>query len=229
MEKQQNNMWNKIKNILPKIYIVWFVVSLLIVFGAGKFSNDNITHIILLIILILSLYVFKFLKPKNPGRFFIVSCVILASLGEGTYMISKPVRDYLIITKDSTVAQFFHNYAIDLILTVPIYILIFSLIWALINKYKYSKWEYIFFMALGQAMGDGNSFFLLNPGMLLFVPFIMLNYHAMNVAPFLSIQNSLIDKQRSDSNWKYPVTVITIIFTYFVGGTFIGLLSQFIK
>jgi hypothetical protein len=141
-------------------------------------------------------------------------------------MISKPVLDNLIIKKGATFGLFIHNYAIDLALTIPVYFLIFWVMWTLINKFKYTKWEYIFLMALGQAIGDGSSFFFLNPGLLLLIPFIMLNYHAMNVAPYLQIKDSLESKERSNSKWKYPITIFAIWATYFIGGTMIKIVAK---
>ncbi len=220
-------MLAKIKNnIFPIIYLLWLIFTVLITFSVSKLSNDNITHIVILIILVLSLFAFKLFKPKNPKRFFIISSVILATLCEGAYMISKPVRESLIITKNSTFIEFIQNYAIDLTFTVPAYILIFFVIWKLINKYNYSTFEYIFLMAFGQALGDGNAFFFANPFMLVFIPYIMLNYHAMNIFPYLKIRDFLKDIPKSNSKWKYPVTVLSLFVTYIFAGGIIHIVAK---
>lgn len=212
--------------IFPKIYLTWASVVILIVFLKGGWSNDNITHVLILVFLVLSLFAFKLFNPKNPKFFFIFSGVVLAAFGEGAYMISKPVLDSLLISRDVTFGQFMYNFLIDLGLTMPVYIVIFYVIWWLINKFNFSRWEYVFFFALGQALGDGSSFFFLNPFLVLFIPFIMLNYHAMNVAPFLTVENHLVSKSRSDSKWKYFIAVGLIWLTYFLGGTYIKIIAN---
>lgn len=205
-----------------KIYLIWAVISISLVFWNGILSNDNITHIIILAILLFSLRILKNFHPQNPQKFFIVSGVILASLVEGAYMITKPVLPSLTVSLEKfNIGVFIKNYSIDLFLTVPIYILIFWVIWRLINRYNYTKWEYIILFAVGQAIGDGSGFFLVNPLGLLFLPYVMINYHAMNVAPYLAIQSSVADKPKINSKWKYITTVLALFITYLIGGTII--------
>lgn len=218
-------MKDKLSKILPGLYVTWVVFVLVVTFMRDKFSPDNITHIVILIELFGSLLLFRLFRPAHPKRFFIMSGVFLAAIGEGAYMISKPVLDNLLVTLPISWPVFFHNYFIDLALTLPVYVLIFWVIWKLINYFHYSKWEYIFLMALGQSIGDGSSFFFLNPFLLLFIPYIMINYHAMNLAPYLRIQHYLLNKPRSNSLWKYPLTVIILYITYFIGGTCIKIVT----
>lgn len=222
-------MKEKLLKILPALYVTWVVFVLVVTFMRDKFSADNITHIVILIQLFGSLLLFRFFNPVHPKRFFIVSGVFLAAIGEGAYMISKPVLDNLLVTLPISWPQFWHNYFVDLALTLPVYVLIFWVIWKLINHFHYSKWEYIFLMALGQSIGDGSSFFFLNPFLLLFIPYIMINYHAMNLAPYLRIQHFLVDKPRSHSWLRYPLTVLLLYLTYFVGGTCIKIVAGFLN
>jgi len=212
--------------ILPQLYLLWATVVISITFLKGGLNNDNITHLIILGIFGGSLFIFKFLKPRRPKIFFIFSCVILAASVEGAYMISKPVLSSLLLKDKFTLVQFIHNYSIDLFLTIPVYFLIFWIIWKLINKFNYSKWEYIILIALGQAVGDSGNFFLIQPTLLLFIPYIMINYHAMNVAPFLRIENFLNDIPKSQSKWKYLVTILAIFCSYFFGGVFIKIVAS---
>lgn len=212
--------------LLPRLYIIWSVIVISLIFLKDQFSRDNITHLVILLILLLSLITFKNIHPKNPKRFFIFSSIILAALVEGAYMITNPVLPSLLTGKETTFFQFVQNYGIDLLLTIPIYYLVFWAIWWLINKYNYSKWEYIFLIALGQSLGDGSGFFILQPGALIFLPYIMINYHAMNVAPFLSIQKIIANKPKSDSRWKYLVAVLMIFLIYILGGTFIQIVAK---
>lgn len=222
-------MKNKILKILPGLYVAWVVFVLVVTFIRDKFSADNITHIVILVELFGSLLLFRLFNPVHPKRFFILSGVFLAAIGEGAYMISKPVLPTLLVSLPILWAEFFHHYLIDLALTLPVYVLIFWVIWKLINYFYYLKWEYIFLMALGQSIGDGSSFFFLNPFLLLFIPYIMINYHAMNLAPYLKIQHYLLDKPRSHSLWKYPLTVIILYLTYFIGGTCIKIVAGLIN
>ncbi len=212
--------------LFPVLYICWAIVAISLTFYIGGLSNDNLTHIVILVLLIFSLGIFCFLNPVNPGRFFISSCVMLAALGEGAYMISKPVLDSLLVPRDAKVGLFLHHYVIDLAFTLPAYVLIFFVIWKLITTFRYSRWEYIFLVGLGQAIGDGSSFFLMNPGLVWLIPFIMLNYHAMNVAPYLRIEKFLSEKNRRDSKWKYPLTLGAVFASYFFSGTVIKIAAR---
>ena len=234
----RNNLINKLvptashlgHKSMYKLYLIWAVVTISLTFLKDGLSNDNITHLIILLILALSLFIFKHLHPKNPKRFFIISGVILAGLVEGAYMITKPVLPSLLVNiRNFNFETFINNYAIDLLLTIPIYFLIFWVIWKLINKYNYTKWEYIFLFALGQAIGDGSGFFLLNPLGLLFIPYVMLNYHAMNIAPYLAVKNYISEFPKSSSRWKYIVTIIVLFATYLIGGTLIKIMAGILK
>jgi len=215
-------VFSYIKSKLFTVYLVWAVLAIWISFQAGgELTNDKITHLFIIGIMIVSFFVFKFIKPKNPKRFFIFSGVFLASLGEGAYMIAKPVFKDLLVPLNASLSTFLYNWFIDLIFTVPAYILIFSVIWWLINKYSFSKKEYAFWFALGQALGDGWVFFLASPAFLLLIPYIMLNYHAMNLIPFLAVQNMLPVKPRIDSGRKYLIVVLFIFLSYIVAGSLI--------
>jgi len=47
-------------------------------------------------------------------------------------------------------------------------------------------------MGLGQALGDGGIFFFAAaPGLLVFLPYPMTNYHACNVLPFVATRDAL--------------------------------------
>ena len=68
---------------------------------------------------------------------------------------------------------------------------IFSVGWQILQRFRYGLWEYVLLFSAGQALGDGNAFFLANPGMLLFLSYVMLNYQAINVIPFLRVRSHL--------------------------------------
>jgi hypothetical protein len=210
---------------LKTLYLIWaFLVIILVLIKSGL-TNDNITHIWILLYLGLSLFVFhrmqknKDIAIKNPKRFFILYCVIGASIVEGFYMITSPVLPSLLITAKLTFAEGLRNYLIDLAFTVPAYFVIFNVVWRIINKYKYSVWEYVFFISLGQAFGDGSRTFIFQPALLLFIPYVMLNYQAMNVTPFLYIKNTLSTTVDSKKKYLYPLIVIPL--TYLACGVVI--------
>lgn len=104
-------------------------------------------------------------------------------------MISTPVFLSLRVTMDMPFMQAMHLYLIDLYYTIPAYLLIFLVLWYFISRYQYYLWDYSITMAFGQTMGDGGLFFFAAaPGMLLFLPYPMTNYHALNILPFLAYE-----------------------------------------
>lgn len=213
-------------------YIIWAVFVFLLVFIKNGLSLDNLVHIAILIFFLVTFVFYqKFQKSnviKNPKYFFITHCVLFAAVVEGCYMISKPVLSSLQIVAGMSIGQMLHNYFIDLLFTVPAYFLIFSVIWWLINKYEYSFWEFAILTALGQALGDGSRTFLLNPGLLLFIPYIMINYHAMTVVPYLKIRNVLSSK-RIKNLWRFITPIIAISTTYLFCGMIIYTIATLMK
>lgn len=208
-------------------YLVWSIAAVATVFLKDGLNADNVTRLLVIGILVLSLTVRQFLpSPVHPKGFFIAYGVLLAGLVEGAYMISEPVMPRLLITWESSLGEIAINYGLDLLLTTPVYALIFWVIWKLLHKFSYTTWEYVILMGLGQALGDGNVFFWASPAMLVFIPYIMLNYHAMNVSPFLSVQKHVEGIPHSVSLWKYPITVLALVATYLFGG---GIIAQIAK
>jgi len=147
---------------------------------------------------------------------------------EGFYMITTPVLPSLRIVAGMTAHHMVVNYLIDLSFTIPAYVFIFNVIWRLIKTYSYRPWEYAILFALGQALGDGSRTFLFNPGLLAFLPYIMINYHAMNVAPFLSIRENLQSQPR-DGLWKWFVPILFIVGAYLVSGLAIYSVAAILK
>jgi hypothetical protein len=214
------------------IYIIWAVLVFLIVFVKSGLSFDNLAHIAILAFFFLALVFHqKFQKEnviKNPKYFFITRCVLFAIVVEGCYMISKPVLTSLQIVSGMSLGQMLHNYFIDLLFTVPAYFLIFYVIWRLVNKYEYSFWEFVILTALGQALGDGSRTFFLNPTLLLFIPYIMINYHAMNVVPYLKVRNAL-PPERLKNVWRFIMPVVLIPATYLFSGLIIYTIAAIFK
>ncbi|MCL5774656.1 MAG: hypothetical protein M1333_00425 [Patescibacteria group bacterium] len=213
-----------------KLYLAWSALVIVLVFAKTGFTTDNITHFFILVYLGLSLLLLKKKKTpaENPKRQFILLCTISAAVVEGLYMIQMPVFPALRVIAGMTMGQILRNYAIDLAFTIPAYFVIFRVIWFLINKYQYNVWQYAILMALGQALGDGSRTFLANPGLLVFLPYVLINYHAMNLSPYLKIQNTL-PVPRSSSFFKYLSPLIILPLVYVLCGLVIYTLAAFFK
>jgi len=212
------------------IYVIWAVITFILTFSNENLANENLTHIFLIIFFILQLtfyflYIRKKSNFKNNKFQFIILGAILASIVEGFYMFSLPVFDSLIINSQTSLLVGLKNYFIDLIFTIPAYLIIFTLIWIFINKYQYKLWEYFIFFSLGQALGDGGFFFFSNPFALVFLPYVMLNYHSMNLLPYLLSKNNLSGKNKSFM--KYIIPPLIILVTYIISGILINVVGDF--
>jgi hypothetical protein len=209
-------------------YSLWSIITFFIVFSKGM-NPDNFTHILIIIFLFLQFLsyplLYFFSKILNPKLFFITSCIIFAGFVEGFYMFSKPVFDSLTITLQTDIQKIVTNYLIDLLFTIPVYFMIFMAIWYFINRYDYKIWEYLLFISLGQALGDGGFFFAANPFMLLFLPYVMINYHAMNLTPYLLIKKRL--KEGKSNLLKYIIPILSIILIYYISGALIKYIGSF--
>jgi hypothetical protein len=182
------------------LYIFWSVVTIAALFITDRGTPDNLTHLGILVYLPLSVslgaqFSANMFTRQHPKLAFIILGVLSASVVEGCYMFSSPVLQSLLITAGMTIGHMVKNYLIDLALTVPAYFVIFGVIHYLISKYTYTVWEYSIVFGLAQALGDGGRGFLSNPVLLVFLPFIMLNYHAMNIGPYLLVEKTLAPRR----------------------------------
>jgi len=212
-------------------YLIWAVAVFILVFVKDGPSVDTITHSAILIFFFGTLAVYYFQKNnviKNPKFYFISRCIVSAAVVEGCYMISKPVLPSLQIIEGMSAGQMLQNYCIDLLFTVPAYVFIFYVIWWLINRYEYTFWEFAIVIAFGQALGDGGRTFLLHPALIFLVPYVMINYHAMNVVPYLNVRN-VLPVGRIKSAWRYIMPIVLIPATYLVSGVFIYTIAAVLK
>lgn len=214
----------------PALYCLWATIAIGLAIAVGGLSSENITRLLVLVFLFVqiawrSLWV-KSLAWMAPKARFIALGTFLAAVVEGFHMISMPVFSSLRIGWDTPLTQGLLYYALDLIFTVPAYLAIFSAIWYLINRYHYPLWHYVVVMGLAQALGDGGLFFFFNaPAMLLFLPYPMTNYHAINVVPFLAVRDRLSDR-RLPIAFTY-LAIPGIIATYLGCGAIVKLLGRF--
>ena len=108
---------------------------------------------------------------------------------------------------------------------MPAYLVIFSVIWHFIDRYRYPLWRYVVVIGLAQVMGDGGIFFFMNaPALLLFLPYPMTNYHAINVIPFLAVRDQLAQERATSARaWLvFPA----VIGTYLACGSIIKALGR---
>ena len=203
---------------------IWFLLSLPLPLFHDGLNRDSFTRLLVLAYFLLSLLWFykkgQFVEIKNPKRTFIVWCVINAMILEIFHMISRSLHPSLLITSNTSFLQALKNTSIDLALTLPAYIIIFLVVWHLAKKYNYTPFSFLFFMGLGQALGDGNAFFLINPVSLIFIPYVMLNYWAMNFVPYLVVRNYIPSPSLPDNKFKkvfFPIILLPITYLVVAG------------
>ena len=213
----------------PILYCLWATFAIGLSIAHAGLSSESITRLLVIGFLfgqiaLRSRLVKLFPKLAPRARFFALG-IILAAVVEGFHMISQPVFPSLRIGGNTGLGQGLMHYALDLLFTVPAYFLILSVIWCFVEKYHFSLWQYIIVMGLAQALGDGGLFYFIKaPAMLIFLPYPMTNYHAMNVIPFLAVRDFL-RPQRSQSRFAY-LAVPSLIGTYLVCGAIIQLLGK---
>jgi hypothetical protein len=213
----------------PALYVLWATVAIGVAIALAGPTSESVTRVLVLGFLLLQLAFRSTLAKALPGlpprTRFVVLGVALAAVVEGFHMISMPVFLSLRIGPGTSLAQGLTRYSLDLLFTVPAYVVIFRVIWRFADRYRYSLWEYVVVMGLAQALGDGGLFLFWNsPGMLAFLPYPMTNYHAINVLPFLAVRDQL-ETGRTGSARKY-LAVPAVIATYLVCGAIIKLLGR---
>jgi len=214
----------------PKLYCLWALLAIGLALAKAGLSPENLTRLGVLAFLLAQLGLRRFapkLLPKlAPKTRFILLGTALAAVVEGLHMISMPVFLSLRIGQDTSVAQALGRYALDLLFTVPAYLVIFRVIWHFIEHYPYTAWHYTLVMSLGQTLGDGGLwFFLGQPGLLLFLPYPMSNYHAINLIPFLAVRGQL--RPNRPPGLSRQLAIPAVILAYLVCGSIIKLLGRF--
>lgn len=223
-------MWTgRISRALPALYCSWATVAICLAVALSGLTAEAVTRVLVIAFLFgqvaLRARLEKALPRLSPQARFVVLGTAFAAVVEGFHMISTPVFPSLRIGHDTPLAQGLIAYAVDLLFTVPAYLLIFSVIWHFIHRYQYPFWRYVIVMGLGQALGDGGIFFFMSaPGMLFFLPYPMTNYHAMNVIPFLAVRDEL-RSGRTERALAY-LAVPALIGTYLACGGAIKLVGR---
>lgn len=217
-----------LRRLIPPLYCLWAAVAIGLSLALAGLNAESVTRLLVLGFLALQLLARRRLIAAVPGLTprtrFILLGTLLAAVVEGFHMISMPVLPTLRVGWETPPSQAALNYGIDLLLTVPAYLVIFAVLWSFVTRYRYERWEYAIVMGLAQALGDGGIyFFAAAPAMLAFLPYPMTNYHAVNVIPFLATEDALPpDRVRSARAWLVIPVVIAV---YFVCGAAIKLVA----
>ncbi len=213
----------------PALYCVWAIVAIGLSIALSGLSPESVTRLLVIALLLGELalrpMLVRALPVLAPRTRFLVLGTALATTVEGMHMISMPVFLALRIDRETSFAQGLVRYALDLLFTLPAYVVILSLLWFFINRYRHTLWNCIFAMGLAQPLGDGGRFFFIDaPAMLFFLPYPMTNYHAINIAPFLAVRDDL-PPARSASAVRY-LAIPALIGAYLVCGAIIRVVGR---
>lgn len=211
------------------VYCVWAAASITLAVAVKGLSHENVTRILVVAFLLGQMAARSALVRSLPGLSprarFIALGTLLAAIVEGLHMISMPVFSALRVAADTPPATALANYAVDLAFTVPAYIAILAVIWYFISTHSFGFWTYTLTIGLAQTIGDGGLFFFAGaPAMLVFLPYPMSNYHAMNVIPFLAVREQL-PAGRPPSRRRF-LAVPAIVLVYLICGALIRLAGR---
>lgn len=205
----------------PALYVSWAVVAIGLSISVAGLTPEGVTRLLVLGFLGAQL-VFRerltaALPALAPRARFVVMGTLLAAVVEGFHMVSTPVFLSLRVGPGTSAPAALKAYALDLLFTVPAYLVIFSVLYSFIARYRYGTWAYAVGMGFAQTIGDGGLFFFANaPALLLFLPYPMTNYHAVNVIPFLAVRDVLPGERRAHARaW---LAIPAVIATYLVCG-----------
>ena len=205
----------------PALYVSWVVLAIGISLAATGLTPENVTRLLVVAFLLVQLALRRPLAgalPRVAPRIrFVVLGTLLAAVVEGFHMISKPVFASLRVDRATPPSRGLAFYGVDLLFTVPAYVVIFSVLFFFVARYRYGAWAYAVGLGFAQTIGDGGLFFFAKaPALLLFLPYPMTNYHAVNVIPFLAVRDGLPEGRRAGGRaW---LAVPAVIATYLVCG-----------
>ncbi len=199
-------------------YLAWLAVAVGLSLLVGRLSPANVTALCAVGFFALALALRPLLaravRARPPAVVFVVGCLLGACFLEAFHMISKPFSDALLVTRATPLPRALASLAIDLAFTVPSYLVIFTVMWWLTKRYRFSPFEYLMVMSLGQCLGDGGLFFFLAaPPMLLLLPYAIVKYQAMSYVPYLLVRDRIQPKRGSWTRLVAPIVVIFV--TYF--------------
>lgn len=136
----------------PTLYCLWATLAIGLAIALAGRSAESVTRLLVLGFLVGQIVgrarLVQALPGLPPQARFIVLGTVLAAVVEGMHMISMPVFLALRIGWETSWTQGLRAYALDLLLTVPAYLVIFVVIWRFINRYQYALWHYVVVMGL---------------------------------------------------------------------------------
>lgn len=212
----------------PAAYCAWAAIAIALSVARAGLSAENVTRLLVVAFLAVQVVARERLARAFPGlrprTRFVGLGTLLAAVVEGVHMISTPVFAALRVDRSTTPAQAMLNYGLDLAFTVPAYLVIFTVMWACIARWRFTTWRYILVMGLAQALGDGGLFFFAaSPFMLLFLPYPMTNYHAINVVPYLAVRAHLPAARHAQGAY---LAIPAVIATYLACGAAIKMVGR---
>lgn len=208
----------------PSLYVSWAALAIGIAITVAGLTPESVTRLLVLGFLLAQIAfrarLTAALPALAPGARFVVLGTALAAVVEGFHMISKPVFASLRVVHETPPLRALRAFALDLLFTVPAYLVIFTVLFFFVSRYRYGTWAYAVGMGFAQAIGDGGLFFFANaPALLLFLPYPMTNYHAVNVLPFLAVRDGLPAGRPGGARaW---LAIPAVIATYLVCGALI--------
>jgi len=215
----------------PALYLLWAGGAIGFSLAVAGPTPESITRGLVVAFLFAQWLVWprarRWVRTGSPRARFIALGTVLAVAVEGFHMISKPVFGALVVTGETPVSLALWNYAVDLMFTVPAYLVIFAVIWMWISRHRFPFWHYVLVFGLAQTLGDGGlAYFFGAPGMLVFLPYPMTNYHAINVLPFLLVRDELPAERRPAPSIRSYAAIPVVIGVYFALGVVIRLVGQ---
>lgn len=211
------------------LYGLWTAFVVLVALMREGLSANNVTRLLVIAFLLAGIAARRLWPPRaarHPARWFVLRCARNALVVELCYMVSRPAYASLRVTADTPWRVAVANTAIDFAVTFPAYLVIFAAFWWLLRRNAYRVGEYALVFSLAQALGDGNAAFLANPALLLFAPYVMTNYQAIQVTPFLALRDQGVwAEARPEGAWAWarrialPLVVIPAV--YWVTGAVI--------
>jgi hypothetical protein len=213
----------------PAAYLLWAALAVGGSIALAGLTAESVTRLLVLAFLGLQ-FAFRTrlaaaLPSRAPAVRFVALGTALAAVVEGFHMISKPVFASLRVGPGTGLPRALQLYALDLLFTLPAYLVIFSVIFFFVARYRYGTWAYAVGLAFAQAIGDGGLFFFANaPWMLVFLPYPMTNYHAVNVVPFLAVRAQ--GSPRRPAGAAAWAVVPAVVATYLVCGALIKAMGR---
>lgn len=208
------------------LYALWTAFVVAVTLARGGLSPDNVTRLLVIAYLLLTLGWYRLTRTRTraraatlPGRGFVLQCSASALVIEFFYMGSRPVFRCLTVDAATPVRTIALNTLVDFAFTLPVYLAVFSAMWVLLRRYRYRVAEFVLLFPFAQALGDGNAFFAANPAMLLLAPYVVLNYQAITVVPYLRARERLAaapGRPSRVSRFLLPLVVVFAI--YWFGG-----------